>query len=572
MASLVLPRSQAGVLPRFYAAAMLTWANPVDLDYRYSAEQQREGISYRTGADPVVVRWDDAYVLFATLAGGYWTSTDLAHWTFIEAEPYPSEPPVAPAVVNAQGKLFMLPSAMEPTFIWESMDPLGGKWRKGPLLAKVGPPAGPWDPAFFRDTSGVTYLYWGSSNLFPLYGAQVDLATGKHGVTVPLVNLDPAAHGWERFGRDHRDEKVKPFLEGAWMNEVGDRYYLQYAAPGTEENVYATGVYTGDSPLGPFAYAPYNPVGYKPGGFVTGAGHGSTFEDAHGNFWSTATSWVGVNWPFERRVALFPAGFHPDGQMWIDTRFGDFPHRVTEHGGDFTGWMLLSYRKAVSASSSQRGHAPSAAADENIRTYWLSASSAPGETLTVDLGGQRTVRAVQVSFADHASGRYGGGPEVYTHFVLQGSSDGKSFEVIADLAKEKRDRPNAYVELAAPARIRYVRYVHGHTPGPLAIADLRVFGNDDGPMPAAPKLVSAVRKPDRRNAVVTWKPVPGAVGYNVRWGLYKDRLYSTYQRWADQPTRVELRALSRGVTYVVVVEAFDERGVSGLSELRVLTP
>ena len=81
-----------------------------------------------------------------------------------------------------------------------------------------------------------------------------------------------------------------------------------------------------------------------------------------------------------------------------------------------------------------------------------------------------------------------------------------------------------------------------------------------------------MRKPDRRNAVVTWKPVPGAVGYNVRWGLYKDRLYSTYQRWADQPTRVELRALSRGVTYVVVVEAFDERGVSGLSELRVLTP
>ena len=35
-----------------------------------------------------------------------------------------------------------------------------------------------------------------------------------------------------------------------------------------------------DMPLGPFTYAPYNPVAYKPGGFVQGAGHGSTFEDA----------------------------------------------------------------------------------------------------------------------------------------------------------------------------------------------------------------------------------------------------------------------------------------------------
>ena len=78
-------------------------------------------------------------------------------------------------------------------------------------------------------------------------------------------------HGWERFGRDHRDT-IKPFTEGAWMTKFNGRYYLQYGAPGTEYNVYANGTYVGDHPLGPFTYAPYNPVSYKPGGFVTRCG------------------------------------------------------------------------------------------------------------------------------------------------------------------------------------------------------------------------------------------------------------------------------------------------------------
>ena len=49
-------------------AAGQTWANPVDIDYRYNFEQMNEGISYRTGADPAVVRYGDAYYLFMTLA------------------------------------------------------------------------------------------------------------------------------------------------------------------------------------------------------------------------------------------------------------------------------------------------------------------------------------------------------------------------------------------------------------------------------------------------------------------------------------------------------------------------
>src|SRR5207237_8664743 len=112
----------------------------------------------------------------------------------------------------------------------------------------------------------------------------------------------------------------------------GGLYYLQYAAPGTEYNVYATGVYFGNDPLGPFTYAPYNPVAYKPGGFMQGAGHGTTFEDVYGNRWNTGTPWIGFNWKFERRIGLHPAAFDGDCQTYVDTRFGGFPHSLPTKG------------------------------------------------------------------------------------------------------------------------------------------------------------------------------------------------------------------------------------------------
>ena len=592
-------------MPLATAARDRTWINPLDLDYRYNYEQMNQGISYRTGADPAIVRYKDAYYLFLTLADGYWRSTDLVHWSFVRPDKWPFDGPVAPATLVADGKLFLMQSAMEPRPLLYSTDPAHGRWDFWTRLLPPVPgavwaghegemkpgdlPPGPWDPGLFRDDDGKIYLYWDSSNVFPIYGAQLDLAfdeqaegEGKHvrfvGKPVALLRADPDNHGWERFGQDHGDTSIAPYIEGAWMNRHDGRYYLQYAAPGTEYNVYATGVYVGKTPLGPFTYAPYNPVGYKPGGFVVGAGHGSTFQDAYGNFWNSGTMWVGVNWRFERRVDLFPAGFTRDGQMWVDTRFGDFPQRMPGHKlepgeSTFTGWMLLSYRKAATASSQLPGFPPSNAVDENPRTFWVAAKDKPGQMLTLDLGGPRTVRAVQVNYTDYKSGRYGDAPDIVTQFRLEGSLDGKRWTTLADLSHSKRDRPNAYVELDRPARVRYVRYVHVHVGAHhLAISDLRVFGRADGPPPPAPELVSATRLPDARDAEIVWKPVPGAVGYNVRWGIAPDRLYETHQRFADRPTRLTLTALNKGVRYFVAVEAFDERGVSKLSRTLVLEP
>ena len=64
---------------------------------------------------------------------------------------------------------------------------------------------------------------------------------------------------------------------------------------------------------------------------------------------------------------------------------------------------------------------------------------------------------------------------------------------------------------------------------------------------------------------LAWHPVPGVVGYNVRWGISPSKLYQTYQRFADQGSTLELRALTVGQAYWVAIESFDESGVSGLS-------
>jgi len=577
-----------------------TYANPVDIDYRYNFEQVNEGVSYRTGADPVIVRFKGAYYLFLTLADGYWRSTDLIHWRFVTPSRWPAEGIVAPAVRSDGERLLIMPSMTGQGAIYATSDPASGRLdyfvrRMPPLPGAVRSgfedgikpgqvPPGPWDPDLFQDEDRHWYLYWNSSNVFPIYGAPVRFADGKMVYDTPrraFIRLDPAHHGWERFGQDHSGTlpdgtPITPYMEGAWMTRTGGRYYLQYGAPGTEYNSYATGTYVGTSPMGPFTYAPYNPVGYKPGGFVQGAGHGNSFQDAHGNWWNTGTPWIGYNWTFERRIGLWPAAFEADGQMHVSTRFGDFPHyvprgRVTDPEALFTGWMLLSYRKPVVASGTVAGHPASDATDENPRSFWLSPSKAAGATLTVDLGAVKTVRAVQVNFADYQAGRFGDAPDIYTEFRLEHSRDGRHWHPLARTEAPRRDRPNAYFALPAAVRTRYVRYVQGHIGGAhLAISDLRVFGRADGLVPAAPVLVEARREADSRNATIRWRRVPGAVGYNVRWGIRPDRLYLSYQLFADrvaggEAATLSLRALTSGQPYYVAVEAFDENGVSPLS-------
>ena len=59
----------------------------------------------------------------------------------------------------------------------------------------------------------------------------------------------------------------------------------------------------------------------------------------------------------------------------------------------------------------------------------------------------------------------------------------------------------------------------------------------------------------------------GAVGYNILWGIAKDKLYQTYQVFAGQGDQLEIRALNVGQDYYFAIECFDENGVSKPGEI-----
>jgi hypothetical protein len=270
--------------------------------------------------------------------------------------------------------------------------------------------------------------------------------------------------------------------------------------------------------------------------------------------------------------------FEADGQMWASSRFADFPQwmptrKIDDPDSLFTGWMLLSYRKKASASSTLGDFSAARVTDENPRTFWVAAENKPGETLTVDLGKIDTVRAVQVNFADYKSGRFSDAPDIYTEFRLEASSDGEHWQEIARTEPSRRDRPNAYFELPSPEHARFIRYVHGHVGAAnLAISDIRVFGNAGGAPPRQPGFVAGARHGDQRDATISWSKVPGAIGYNIRFGIRPDRLTLTHQLWADQlggsrTLTKELHSLNAGIAYWVAIEAFNESGVSRLSRV-----
>ncbi|WP_394990375.1 family 43 glycosylhydrolase [Emticicia sp.] len=562
-----------------------TFCNPMDINYQYNWEQTNEKISYRSGADPVVITHKakgrpSEYYLFHTIQGGYWKSKDLLNWHYIVPSRWPMEDMCAPAAISVRDTLYLFQSTFQQRPIFYTTTPETGKLHfYNRWLPQLPKDIGPWDPALFHDdATDRWFMYWGSSNVYPIFGAELDksknLTYKEKNNYKELIYLHPELHGWERFGRDHRDT-IKPFTEGAWMTKNNGKYYLQYGAPGTEFNVYANGTYVSNDPLGPFTYAPNNPVAYKPGGFMTGMGHGNTFQDLYGNYWNTGTPWIAVNWNFERRIEMVPAGFDKDGLMFANTRFADFPQKLPTKKWQksdelFAGWMLLSYKKPCVASSVKEvKFEANLVTDENPRTFWVANTNKKGETLTIDLEKEALVKSFQINYTDYKSDIYDSAlPKVYIQFKVYTSINNKTWTVVADNTNEKRDRPNAYEELAKPVKARYVKFENIHVPMPnLAISDIRIFGNGFEKTPEMPQNLSVTRQKDDRNADISWQKVPNAVGYNILWGIAPDKLYQTYQVWNDATSTLELRALTVGQKYYFAIESFNENGVSKVSEV-----
>ncbi len=543
----------------------MTFCNPLTL----SVGSERA----RRAGEPVVVLYKDDYYLFITGGGGYWYSGNMRDWTYVTVPDFPRG---CPSVATDGETLYAC--AMNAKDVLSSTDPKKGIWTKVGTLDsdRYG------DADMFIDDDGRFYMYWGWSQILPFQAVELDPKNGFREKGKPVICFfgNYAEHGFERRRSEdvifpfftHRPyfPEESPWIEGPWMIKHKGKYYLQYAAIGLEFLSYSHGVYVADNPLGPFKYSEHNPLTFKTTGFAPGAGHGSTFHDKNGDLWTICMipSFYGGRGGGE--LALFPTAVDAEGVMHSNTAFGDYPQfypgiKKDAVDNNFTDWMLLSNKKYAEASSILEGYDVQNAVDENFMTHWSAQTGNPGEYMTVDLGNECKIYAVQVNLDQQDAkiqfGRGFGmvsGLSRYESFTVQISNDNKNWAMLIDKSNNAVDNRHDYTELSEPVKARYVKLTNVFTPdsGKFAIKDLRIFGNPDKAKFTEVTDVMVVRDPDdRRDATLTWKPVEGADGYIVRYGIEPNKLYNNYMVY-DKYT-LTIHSLNRDPEYFFKVEAFD---------------
>ncbi|HAY3542067.1 discoidin domain-containing protein [Elizabethkingia anophelis] len=569
----------AAILSVFIAnAQQKTYANPVNVDYGYTpipnfATQGK----HRATADPVIVTFKGKYFMFSTNQWGYWWSDDMLNWKFVSRKFLLPQHKVydelcAPAVFVMKDAMYVIGSTHNPDFpIWKSTDPTKDNWEIAVKEFKVGA----WDPAFHYDEdTDKLYLYWGSSNAYPILGTEINTKTlQSEGYVKPLLGLEPSEHGWERFGEYNDNTFLPPFIEGAWMTKHNGKYYLQYGAPGTEFSGYGDGVYVSDKPVEGFTYQSHNPFSYKPGGFARGAGHGATFEDNYKNWWHISTIVISTKNNFERRMGIWPAGFDKDDVMYTNTAYGDYPTYLPQYAqgkdfskGLFAGWMLLNYQKPVQASSTLGGFQPNLAVDEDIKTYWSAKTGNAGEWYQTDLGDISTVNAIQINYADQDAEFLGKTLNKMHQYKIYASNDGKSWKTIVDKSKNQKDVPHDYIELETPVKARFLKMENLKMPtGKFALSGFRVFGKGTGAKPSAVENFVALRaeprkNADRRSVWFKWKQNDLADGYVIYFGKSPDKLYGSIMVYGKN--EYYFTGADKSDAYYFQIEAFNANGIS----------
>ena len=543
-----------------WGAGELTFANPIDLQYRMRPEGN---MKFREGADPDVVAWNGRYWLFASKCGGYFVSDDLASWRLVPTDDLPLEE-YAPTAWVMDGSMYF--SSRGGT-VHRAVDAAAGKWER--LGERV-----PFtlDSKVFFENGRLFNYYGGTTNRVPLWVCELDPSTFRPvGEARPITEMDDTRFGWDVRG-DANELTTQPgYKEGAYVIQRGGTYYFQYATPGTQFASYCDVALTGPSPLGPFTRQRLNPFSLKPCGYVKGAGHGCTFADRYGNWWHVTTCVIsGV----ERRIVMLPVFFDPDGEMWCDTAFADWPlvvpDRKTSNPADFrSGWMPLAYAGKVTVSSSAPGSRKEAVVDENMRTQWLAATGDAGEWAAVDLGGICDVHAVQIGFAEGDDVEPWRVVNAARRWQLETSADGKTWECVVDESRASGSPDHPYRSFGRAVRASMLRVTCVGLPpgGRFGLREIRAFGHRDVPAPLAPASFAAVRDTvDRRRARLSWRASEGADGYVVRYGPAPDKLHLSLL--VRDACAAEVRSLDAGQDYWWSIQAFNARGFSPATPAR----
>ena len=565
------------------------YCNPIDLEYKF---QHYGGRAHREAADPTIVLFKGTYYLFTSMTAGFHYSDDMVNWIWHENRDLDMYR-YAPDVRQVGDYLYFCASTRrDPSTIWRTKDPLSD------VFEKISEPFAFWDPDLFEDEDGRVYFYWGCGNTEPIWGIELDRETMLPiGEKVACIDHMEDVHGWERFNFPGKEKdsakgfvglimkflnrKGRPYMEGAFMNKWNRKYYLQYASPGTEYPVYGDGYYVADKPLGPFYFRTNTPFSFKPSGFITGAGHGSSIDDKDGNIIHVSTMRISKNANFERRIGIFPAGIDEDGLLFCNQNFADYPIVLPEGKYDpreiKPAYFLLSYKKKAEASSCMEGHGVELALDEDIRTWW--AAENMKAWYMVDLGDVYKPHSVQINFAEEnipelsvdksersdmmTNSRYiDTSKRLRTRYILEGSVDKENWFMLYDASQREDDRSHPYIILNEKYEVRYMRVNALSLPynEVFALSGLRVFGKGNGAAPDKVENMKAERYENGLDCKITFDPAKGAQGYNIRFGIAKDKLYSSYLIY--EKNEVLITSLNKGQTYYYTVDSFNENGIT----------
>jgi hypothetical protein len=534
-----------------------TFCNPLSLSYPSSMDKPIA----RAISDPTIVLFKDNYFLFASNAGGYWYSGDLLSWKYVTAPGLPLEK-LEPTAVAIGDWIYFFTSLNDK--IYRSKDPISGTWEEyssSLLLAIVS------DFAVFTDTDGKVYCYYGCSNHDGVMAREMDPNNKLNPIGVPVTCKKINPFKTNRAKAKSGSEKSGNNVKGSWMTKYNGKYYYQCAELNNELNSFGDVVYVGDSPLGPFKYASNNPFSFRPDGFVCGAGNGSTFADKYGNWWHIATLTAPAKHEGPTCLGLFPMGFDKSGLMYAKTDFGDYPmflpnNKYANVNKLDPGWNLLNDNIIAKSSTTIATYPVSFAFDENIGTYWSALTGDKGEWLSVDLGSVCTINAIQLNFALNKIKQKGSDSVAVFQYLVEYSTDQKIWKKLIDKTSNTEYQSNPYEELSIPIQAQYLKITNYHVPeGTFAISGFRIFGLGTGHKPKRLNEFRAIKDfRDPQVVKMSWKKEDNATGYNIRYGIDKDKLYHSYQVY--QESRLTIHCPDKGKTYWFQMDAFNENGVT----------
>jgi xylan 1,4-beta-xylosidase len=479
------------------------------------------------GGDVTVIKEGGKYYMYCS-GGGAWISEDLLNWSFQRV----ANVPVAPHVVKYNGAFYMAGNdgtrngvQSAEGVVYKADNPLGpfvslGPWKNPGWVAEG------WNGAFdidiFVDDDGKPYLYYpgrGVSGIFVVPLDPNDL-TKFAGKPKHLFAFD-SSHVWERYGEMNEYPGVA-WIEGPWLQKYNGTYYLEYSASGTQWKTYAEGYYTAKSPLGPFTYAPNNPLLRKTDGLVTGPAHGSIVEGPDKNLWQFYTI-VLSSPPGGRRIGMDRIVLDKDGNMSCKvTETPQWaPGAVTDPTKGDSGSLPVTINKlramnATSKFSSQTpGHDAAYAIDNASGTWWEPAADDAQPSLTIELSPATRFDVVQYFTVDSIRILFGGGgggggrgmgagrgagrgvaatgpapadsargtaqPSSPAHqYKIEVSNDGNTFTTALDQTKNTVTR-NAIFEEFPPVTCRFMRLTITGWPGGAApgVIEFTAFGRPD---------------------------------------------------------------------------------------------